>query len=134
MYQIFLNNSQTKYLNAILDSLAKKIIKMNEHKIIESLKRIADHPSSLKLEDDVFDKNNSLIASIDTYNEKVHYLNFKKPELIIKKVIRSSISDIISRSVSPKYLLISFSGTKSNFSNKNIKKIVNSINQEKKEI
>ena len=81
---------------------------MNEHKIIESLKRIADHPSSLKLEDDVFfDKNNSLIASIDTYNEKVHYLNFKKPELIIKKVIRSSISDIISKGVSPKYLLIS---------------------------
>ena len=52
--------------------------------------------------------------------------------MIIKKVIRSSISDIISKGVSPKYLLISFSGTKSNFSNKNIKKIVNSINQEKK--
>ena len=52
---------------------------MNEHKIIESLKRIADHPSSLKLEDDVFFDKKIFIASIDTYNEKVHYLNFKNP-------------------------------------------------------
>ena len=60
---------------------------MNEFEIIHNLKRIKIHPL-LNYNDDVFfDKKNSLIASIDTYNENIHYLNFNKPELIIKKVI-----------------------------------------------
>ena len=55
MYQIFfLSNSQTKYLNAILDSLAKKFIKMNELEIINNLKKIINNPSALNLNDDVF--------------------------------------------------------------------------------
>ena len=37
--------------------------------------------SSLYLNDDVFfDKNKSLVVSIDTYNEGVHFLDFKKPD------------------------------------------------------
>ena len=86
---------------------------MNEIEIIDNLKKIINNPYALNLNDDVFfDKKKLLIASIDTYNENIHYLNFKNPELIIKKAIRSSISEIISKSVDPKYLLISFSGTK----------------------
>ena len=48
--------------------------------------------SSLDLNDDVFfDKKKSLVISIDTYNEGIHFLNFKKPDLVIKKILRSSI-------------------------------------------
>ena len=82
---------------------------MNEYEIIHNLRKIVKNPAALKLYDDVFfDRKNSLIASIDTYNENVHYINFEKPDLIIKKVIRSSISDIISKGADPKYLLVSF--------------------------
>ena len=106
---------------------------MNEFEIIHNLKKIINNSSALNLNDDVFhDKKNSLLASIDTYNEDIHYIKFKEPELIIKKVIRSSISDIICKGVDPKYLLISFSGNKKHFNKKNIKLITNSIKQEQK--
>ena len=60
--------------------------------------------SSLNLNDDVFfDKKKKLVVSVDTYIEGKHFLNFKNPELIIKKVIRSSISDLICKGVKPKY-------------------------------
>ena len=106
---------------------------MNELDIIGKLRKIINNPSALNLNDDVFyDKKNCLLASIDTYNETIHYPNFSNPNLIIKKAIRSSISDIICKGVDPKYLLISFSGSKKNFTSKNIKLIINSINQEQK--
>jgi len=42
---------------------------------------------ALELNDDVFfDKKKSLVISIDTYNQGTHFLDFKKPELVIKKV------------------------------------------------
>ena len=104
---------------------------MNELKIINNLRKIINNPSALNLYDDVFfDKKKSLVVSIDTYNEKIHYLNFKYPNLLIKKVIRSSISDLICKGVDPKYLLISFSGSKKNFNKKNIKLILKSLKQE----
>jgi thiamine-monophosphate kinase len=70
---------------------------MNEEFLINSyLKKLSkNNPSSLNLNDDVFfDKNKKLVISVDTYNEGIHFLNFNKPELIIRKIIRSSISDI----------------------------------------
>ena len=106
---------------------------MNEYEIIHNLRKIVKNPAALKLNDDVFfDRKNSLIASIDTYNENIHYFNFNNPDLIIKKVIRSSISDIISKGVDPKFILISFSGSKNKFTKKNIKLLLNSIKQEQK--
>ena len=106
---------------------------MNELKIIKSLKKNIKNPSALKLNDDVFfDKKKSLVGTIDTYNENIHYLNFKNPDLLIKKVIRSSISDIICKGIDPKYILISFSGSKKNFNNRNIKLIITSIKEEQK--
>ena len=60
--------------------------------------------SSLNLNDDVFfDKSKKLVVSVDTYVEGIHFINFKKPDLVIKKIIRSSISDIICKGVKPKY-------------------------------
>ena len=92
-----------------------------------------NNPSALKLNDDVFfDRKNKIILTIDTYNENVHYLNFKNPELVIKKIIRSSISDLICKGVLPKYYFISGSGNKKTFTKKNLSKISNSLKQEQK--
>ena len=72
--------------------------------------------SSLNLNDDVFfDKKKNLVVSTDTYNQNVHFIDFKKPDLVIKKIIRSSISDLICKGVLPKYYFISASGNKKHF-------------------
>ena len=87
--------------------------------------------SSLDLNDDVFfDKKKSLVISIDTYNEGVHFLNFKEPDLVIKKILRSSVSDLICKGVLPKFYFISGSGNKKTFTHKNLSKISNSLKQE----
>src|SRR6056300_10516 len=89
--------------------------------------------ASLNLNDDVFfDKKRSLVVSIDTYNEGVHFLDFKKPDLVIKKILRSSISDLICKGVFPKYYFVSGSGNKKSFSKNNLSKISNSLEQEQK--
>ena len=87
--------------------------------------------SSLNLNDDVFfDKSKNLVVSVDTYVEGIHFINFKKPDLVIKKILRSSISDIICKGVKPKYYFISGSGNKKSFSFSNLKKISKSLKQE----
>ena len=87
--------------------------------------------ASLDLNDDVFfDKKKSLVISIDTYNEGVHFIDFKNPDLVIKKILRSSISDLICKGVSPKYYFISGSGDKKTFTKKNLSKISKSLKQE----
>ena len=87
--------------------------------------------SSLNLNDDVFfDKSKKLVISVDTYVEGVHFIDFKKPDLVIKKIIRSSISDIICKGVKPKYYFISGSGNKTSFSSSNLIKISKSLKHE----
>ncbi len=106
---------------------------MNEIQIIDILKKKIKSPISLGVNDDVvFDKKNSLVLSIDTYNEKIHYFTFQKPQKIIKKIVRSSISDIISKGIDPKYMVISFSGTKKDFTKNNLKLILESLKEEEK--
>ena len=84
--------------------------------------------SSLSLNDDVFfDKKKGLVISVDTYIQGTHFLNFDKPHLIIKKIIRSSISDLICKGVLPKFYFISGSGNKNTFSKKNLFKISKSL-------
>ena len=73
--------------------------------------------SALNLNDDVFfDKNKKLVISVDTYNEGVHFIDFENPNLVIKKILRSSLSDLICKGVEPKYYFISGSGDKKRFS------------------
>ncbi len=87
--------------------------------------------ASLDLNDDVFfDKKKSLVISIDTYNEGVHFIDFKKPDSVIKKILRSSISDLVCKGVSPKYYFISGSGNKKTFTKNNLSKISKSLTQE----
>ena len=88
---------------------------------------------SLDLNDDVFfDKKKSLVVSVDTYNQGTHFIDFKNPDLVIKKIIRASISDLICKGVSPKYYFISGSGNKKTFTRNNLSKISNSLKQEQK--
>ena len=71
---------------------------MNEITIIKDyLAKLAkNNPYALRLNDDVFfDKKKKNVISVDTYVEKIHFPNFKKPNLLIKKIIRSSISDLV---------------------------------------
>ena len=108
---------------------------MHEFELIKKyfIKLTKFNKSSLNLNDDVFfDKNKNLVISIDTYNEGVHFLDFKKPELVIKKIIRSSISDLICKGVAPKFYFISGSGNKKTFSKNNLSKISKSLSQEQK--
>ena len=87
--------------------------------------------SSLKLNDDVFfDKKKNLVVSVDTYIQGNHFIDFKKPELVIKKILRSSISDLICKGVQPKYYFIAGSGDKKNFTKSNLSKITKSLNEE----
>ena len=108
---------------------------MNESILIRNYlaKLVKKNPSALKLNDDVFfDKKNKNVISVDTYVEKIHFPNFNKPNLLIKKIIRSSISDLVCKGVIPKYYFISGSGNKYSFSSKNFRKIINSLKSEQK--
>ena len=106
---------------------------MNEFELIKNYfhQLAKKSPCSLNLNDDVFfDKKNRLVISVDTYIEGNHFIDFKKPDLVIKKIIRSSISDLICKGVKPKYYFISGSGNKKSFSKSNLSKISKSLNQE----
>ena len=88
---------------------------------------------SLNLNDDVFfDKTNKLVVSVDTYVEGNHFFNFKNPDLVIKKIIRSSISDLICKGVKPKFYFLSGSGNKKVFTKNNLAKISKSLKEEQK--
>ena len=106
---------------------------MQEFDLIKNyfLRLTKNNKSALKLNDDVFfDKNKKLVLSVDTYNEGIHFPHFNNPSLVIKKILRSSLSDLICKGVSPNYYFISGSGNKKTFSKKNLKKISNSLSKE----
>ena len=108
---------------------------MHEFEIINKyFSNLSSHnKSSLNLNDDVFfDKSKKLVISVDTYIEGIHFINFKDPNLVIKKILRSSISDLICKGVKPKYYFISGSGNNKSFNKKNLELISKSLNQEQK--
>jgi len=86
---------------------------------------------ALNLNDDVFfDKKRGVVISVDTYNIGTHFYDFKSPDLIIKKILRSSISDLICKGVTPKFYFISGSGNKKTFTKNNLYKISKSLKSE----
>ena len=108
---------------------------MHEFELIKKFfsKLLKLNKSSLHLNDDVFfHKNKNLVISIDTYNLGTHFLDFKKPDFVIKKILRSSISDIICKGVQPKFYFVSGSGNKKTFSQNNMLKISRSLAVEQK--
>ena len=106
---------------------------MHEFELINNyFSKIAKkNKSALNLNDDVFfDKKNGVVISVDTYNIGSHFFNFNLPDLVIKKILRSSISDLICKGVKPKFYFISGSGNKDTFSKKNLSKISKALTAE----
>jgi len=86
---------------------------------------------ALNLNDDIFfDKKKGIAISVDTYNLGYHFINFKHPDLVIKKILRSSISDLICKGVLPKFYFIAGTGNDKTFSKKNLSLISKSLKQE----
>ena len=95
---------------------------MDEKDIINYLGKLAiNNSSALQLNDDIFfDKKKEIAISVDTYNEGIHFPKSPKLGLLIKKIIRSSISDLICKGVKPKYYFISFTSPKKSLNRSNI--------------
>ena len=108
---------------------------MNEFKIISNYlqKLTKNNPSAIELNDDVFfNKKKKLVISVDTYNQKIHFLDLKKPYLVIKKVLRASISDIVSKGAYPKYFFLSASLKKNSLNKRKLNEIIKSLKEEQK--
>ena len=108
---------------------------MHEFKLVNNFftKLSKNNVSALGLNDDVFfDKKNKIVISVDTYNINTHFIDFKSPDLVIKKILRSSISDLICKGVKPKFYIISGSGNREYFTKKNLSKISKSLKKEQK--
>ena len=108
---------------------------MNEFKIISNYlqKLTKNNPSAIDLNDDVFfNKKKKLVISVDTYNQKIHFLDLKKPYLVIKKVLRASISDIVSKGAFPKYFFLSASLKKNSLNKRKLNEIIKSLKEEQK--
>ncbi len=106
---------------------------MHEFELIKNyFSKIAkNNKSALNLNDDVFfDKKRGVVISVDTYNIGTHFINFKSPDLVIKKILRSSISDLICKGVKPKFYFISGSGSKKTLTKNNLYKISKSLRSE----
>ena len=108
---------------------------MNEFNVIDRyFKKLAkNNPGALNLSDDVFfDKKNKIVISIDTYIEKVHFFLTSNPKFILKKIIRSSISDLLAKGVKPSNIFISASGNNKSLSKNKLNLISKSLSQEQK--
>ena len=108
---------------------------MNEFSIIK--KYFSDlsknNRGSFDLSDDIFfDYKKKVGISIDTYVEGTHFLNFKNPNLVIKKALRGAISDLICKGIIPKYYFMSCSGSKKHLTQTNLAKIKLALKQEQK--
>ena len=116
-----------------MEKILEKV--MNEFKIINNYFKslTLKNPSAKKLNDDVFfDKKKGIVVSLDTYNSGVHFLGFDYPYYVIKKIIRSSLSDLICKGVKPKYYFLSGGGNKKTFTKKNLSLISKSLKDEQK--
>ena len=62
---------------------------------------------AMNLTDDVyFDLKKNIVISVDTYIENKHFLFSNNSQLYLKKIFRSSISDLYAKGVEPtKYFL-----------------------------
>jgi len=88
---------------------------------------------SFDLSDDIFfDYKKKIGISIDSFIEGTHFLNFRKPNLVIKKTLRGAISDLICKGIIPKYYFMSCSGNKKHLTKFNLAKIKLALKEEQK--
>ena len=108
---------------------------MNEFEIIDKYfsKLTKNNRGSFNLKDDIFyDYNRKIAISVDTYVDKIHFTDFKNPNLVIKKCLRSSLSDLICKGVNPKYYFIASAGNSKHFTKINLSKISKALKSEQK--
>ena len=108
---------------------------MNEFSVIKKYfsNLSKNNRGSFDLSDDIFfDYKKKIGISIDSYVEGTHFLNFKNPNLVIKKALRGAISDLICKGIIPKYYFMSFSGNKKHLTQANLAKINLALKQEQK--
>ena len=108
---------------------------MNEFSVIKKYfsNLSKNNRGTFDLSDDIFfDYKKKVGISIDTYVEGTHFLNFKNPNLVIKKALRGAISDLICKGIIPKYYFMSCSGNKKHFTEENLAKIRLDLKQEQK--
>ena len=108
---------------------------MNEFSIIKKYfsNLSKNNRGSFDLSDDIFfDYKKKVGISIDSYVEGTHFLNFKNPNLVIKKALRGAISDLICKGIIPKYYFMSCSGNNKHFTPSNLAKISLALKQEQK--
>jgi len=108
---------------------------MNEFSIINKyLKPLSPSKSgSFNLNDDIFfDKKKNIAVSVDTYVEGKHFINAKNPDKFLKKILRSSLSDLYCKGIKPSYYLLSFSLNKKFINSLWFSKVKNILNNEQK--
>ena len=108
---------------------------MNEFSVIKKYfsNLSKNNRGSFDLSDDIFfDYKKKVGISIDSYVEGTHFLNFKNPNLVIKKALRGAISDLICKGLIPKYYFMSCSGNKKHLTQANLAKINLALKQEQK--
>lgn len=94
---------------------------MKEFDIIKKYLRplSQDNYGAMNLTDDVyFDLKKNIAISVDTYIEKQHFLFFNNPKLYLKKIFRSSISDLYAKGIKPTKYFFSLSLPKGKFKKK----------------
>ena len=108
---------------------------MNEFIIIRKYLRSLSKkdPSTLNLSDDIYYNSIKKIGiTIDTYVEGVHFINSKNPNHFLKKIVRSSLSDLYSKGIKPKNYFLSFSLNKKIATKSWLLKVKKILNQEQK--
>jgi len=107
---------------------------MNEFSIISKyLKPLSEkNVSSLNLSDDIFyEKKKKIAISLDTYVQDVHFIS-SDPKLFLKKIIRSSLSDLYCKGVKPNSYFLSFSINKNLATDIWLKKVNQILKSEQK--
>ncbi len=113
--------------------LQKLEMKISEQEIISKYIKLLtfNNKESLKLEDDIYySKKRKLVFSTDTYIEGTHFLNSSNPTKFVKKIFRSSLSDIFSKGSKPitYFLSLSLNRSKKNW----LKKFINELKVDSK--
>ena len=107
---------------------------MNEFEIINKyLKPLSfGNRGALKLKDDIFfDFSKKVAISIDTYVHGNHFIE-TQPELFLKKILRSSLSDLYCKGIKPESYFLSLSLNKKIATHAWFKKISQILRSEQK--
>ena len=108
---------------------------MNEFSIIKKyLKSLSkNNLGAFSLSDDIYYNHKKKIAiSMDTYVEGVHFINSSEPKNFIKKILRSSLSDLYCKGIIPNSYFLSLAINKVQANDLWLKKLKNTLNLEQK--